>query len=104
MVRSEETADASLAATRAWSRFGIAIAAIIRMIETTTSNSISENPSWFRWLRFICESPLVTEVTSGLICFGSLFGEGIARCTLGNATAGPTRLHRNINRLHTEGV
>src|SRR2546425_12799662 len=44
MVRSELTADASLAAMRDRSRFGMAIAAMIRMIATTISNSISEKP------------------------------------------------------------
>src|SRR6266567_6516040 len=44
MVRSELTADDSLAAIRARSRFGIAIAAIIRIIATTISSSINEKP------------------------------------------------------------
>src|SRR5438105_9262643 len=48
MVRSELTADASLAAMRARSKFGIAIAAMIRMIATTISNSINEKPFCFR--------------------------------------------------------
>ncbi len=41
MVRMEATADDSLAAMRARSKFGIAIAAMIRMIATTISSSIS---------------------------------------------------------------
>src|ERR1700685_3863109 len=40
----EATADDSLAAIRARSKFGIAIAAMIRMMATTISNSISEKP------------------------------------------------------------
>ena len=48
MVRSELTADASLAAMRARSKFGMAIAAMIKMIATTISNSISEKPFCFR--------------------------------------------------------
>jgi hypothetical protein len=44
MVRSELTADASLAAIRARSKFGIAIAAIIKMIATTIKSSMSEKP------------------------------------------------------------
>jgi len=48
MVRSELTAEASLAAMRARSKFGIAIAAMIKMIATTISNSISEKPFCFR--------------------------------------------------------
>src|SRR5580704_6627937 len=47
MVRIDATADDSLAAMRARSRLGMAIAAIIRMIATTMSNSISENPFCF---------------------------------------------------------
>ena len=42
MVRSEPTADASLAAMRERSKFGMAIAAMIRMIATTICNSMSE--------------------------------------------------------------
>jgi hypothetical protein len=48
MVRIEPTADASLAAIRDLKRFGIAMAAMIRMIATTINNSMSEKP--FRFL------------------------------------------------------
>src|SRR5436305_10488795 len=48
MVRIEATADDSFAAMRARSRFGIAIAAMIRMIATTISSSISEKPFCLR--------------------------------------------------------
>jgi len=44
MVRSEPTAEASFAAIRDRRRFGIAMAAMIRMIATTISNSIREKP------------------------------------------------------------
>src|SRR5579871_4126705 len=44
MLRTEPTADDSLAETRARVKVGIAIAAMIRMIATTISSSISENP------------------------------------------------------------
>jgi hypothetical protein len=44
IVRTEPTAEDSLAAMRARNRFGIAIAAMIKMIATTISNSISEKP------------------------------------------------------------
>src|SRR5580704_5041885 len=47
IVRTDPTADASLAAIRERSRFGIAIAAIIRMIATTINNSINEKPFCF---------------------------------------------------------
>ena len=47
MARMALTADASLAAIRARSKFGIATAAMIRMIATTISNSISEKPFCF---------------------------------------------------------
>ncbi len=48
MVRMALTADDSLAAIRARNKFGMAIAAMIRMIATTISNSISEKPFCFR--------------------------------------------------------
>jgi hypothetical protein len=48
IVRIELTADAWFAAIFAFSRFGIAIAAMIKMIATTISNSISENPRCLR--------------------------------------------------------
>src|SRR5882762_11650957 len=47
MVRREPTAEASFAAMRDRSRFGIAMAAMIRMIATTISNSIREKPFCF---------------------------------------------------------
>src|SRR3974390_1930087 len=47
IVRSEPTAEDSLAAIRDLSKFGIAIAAMIRMIATTISNSIREKPFCF---------------------------------------------------------
>jgi hypothetical protein len=50
MVRIEPTADASLAAMRARSKFGIAMAAMIKMIATTISNSINEKPFIFCFL------------------------------------------------------
>jgi hypothetical protein len=42
-VRIDATADDSFAAIRARSKFGIAIAAMIRMIATTMSSSIRES-------------------------------------------------------------
>src|SRR5450631_3213743 len=51
MVRIDPTADDSLAAMRARSKFGMAIAAMIRMMATTISNSISEKPFCLRILR-----------------------------------------------------
>jgi hypothetical protein len=47
MARIELAAEASFAAMRARSRLGIAIEAIIKMIETTISNSTRENPFCF---------------------------------------------------------
>jgi hypothetical protein len=44
-VRTDATADASFAAMRALKRFGIVIAAILKMMATTINNSTSENPS-----------------------------------------------------------
>ena len=46
-VRSEPTAEASFAAILDLIRFGIAMAAMIKMIATTISNSIREKPFWF---------------------------------------------------------
>src|ERR1700730_6141283 len=56
MVRMEPTAEASLAAIRERSRLGIAMAAIIKIIATTISNSINEKPfcllvMQFSWTR-----------------------------------------------------
>src|SRR5215469_1377308 len=48
MVRMEETAEDSLAAIRARSKFGMAIAAMIKMIATTISSSMSEKPACLR--------------------------------------------------------
>src|SRR6516165_4611546 len=62
MVLSDPTADAWLAAMRERRRLGIAMAAIIRIIATTISNSISEKPreSFLIFLSplqyFICET------------------------------------------------
>src|ERR1700726_1029389 len=52
MVRIELAADDSFAAVRSRSRFGIAIAAMIRIIATTISNSISEKPFCFPMFLF----------------------------------------------------
>src|SRR5579871_571599 len=52
-LRTEPTADASLADIRARIRFGIAMAAMIRMMATTISNSISEKPFCFRMFFFL---------------------------------------------------
>ena len=54
MVRVEPAAAESLAAMRARKRFGIAIAAMIRMMATTINNSMSEKPLCFR---MECSSP-----------------------------------------------
>ncbi len=44
MVRTVTAAAASLAAMREFSRLGMAMAAMIRMMATTTSSSIREKP------------------------------------------------------------
>src|SRR5208283_4970605 len=58
-VRTEPTAEDSFAEMRAFSKFGMAIAAMIRMIATTISNSISENPFCFfiraPWMSYLSE-------------------------------------------------
>jgi hypothetical protein len=48
MVRTELAADASLADILARNKFGMAMAAIIRIIATTISSSIREKPFCFR--------------------------------------------------------
>src|SRR3954470_278886 len=50
MVRIELTAEDSLAAIRARSKLGIAMAAIIRIIATTINSSMSENPFCFLFM------------------------------------------------------
>ena len=50
IVRTDPTAEASLAAIRERSKFGIAIAAMIKMIATTISNSMSEKPFCFLFI------------------------------------------------------
>src|ERR1700693_690860 len=50
MVRIEPTAEASLAAMRARSKFGIAMAAMIKIIATTINNSMSEKPFCFLFM------------------------------------------------------
>src|SRR5580692_6972164 len=60
MVRSDATAEASFAEMRARSTFGIAMAAMIRMIATTIKSSISEKPFcllrilFFLLAEFVC--------------------------------------------------
>src|SRR5438874_269967 len=49
-VRTEAAAEDSFAAILARSRFGMAIAAMIKMIATTISNSINEKPFCLRIL------------------------------------------------------
>ena len=44
MLRIDATAEDSLAAIRARNRFGMAMAAMIRMMATTINNSINEKP------------------------------------------------------------
>ena len=61
IVRIEPTAEASLAAIRDRSKFGIAMAAMIKMIATTISNSISQKP--------FCFSFIVAPFESNLECF-----------------------------------
>src|SRR5579885_1878752 len=52
MERTEAAAEDSLAAILARSRFGMAIAAMIKMIATTISSSINEKPFCLRILVF----------------------------------------------------
>src|SRR5271168_65817 len=47
MVRNDPTADVSLAAMRERNRFGMAMAAMMRMMATTINSSMRENPFCF---------------------------------------------------------
>src|ERR1700722_5352836 len=60
MERTEPTAEASLAAMRARSKFGIAMAAMIKIIATTISNSINEKP--FCFLFIVSPGSLSSEI------------------------------------------
>src|ERR1700693_2214085 len=55
-MRTEAAADESWAAIRARIKFGIAMAAMIRMIATTINSSISEKPLCFRMSAHISAS------------------------------------------------
>jgi len=57
MLRIADAAEDSLADILARSRFGIAIAAMIKMIATTISNSIKEKPLILRSLLLKVEAP-----------------------------------------------
>jgi hypothetical protein len=60
-VRSEPTAEAWFAAIFDRNRFGIAMAAIIRMIATTINSSINEKP----FCLFRMKSPWVRKIAPG---------------------------------------
>src|ERR1700719_434177 len=64
MVRTEATADDSLTAILARSRFGMAIAAMIRIMATTINSSISEKPFCLELLarRFRVRSMVIFRV------------------------------------------
>src|SRR5882724_3462901 len=64
MVRSEDCAEPSFAARREARRLGIAMAAIMPMIATTMSSSISEKPFWFLFIIF----RLLLEEISWFFC------------------------------------
>src|SRR5215469_5571390 len=69
IVRSEAAAEDSWADILARIKFGIAMAAMIRMIATTTSSSINEKPfcSW-RILRFLLLVPGIFPNLPPSIC------------------------------------
>src|ERR1700686_2226043 len=68
-VRSEATADASLAAIFERSRFGIAIAAMIKIIATTISNSINEKPFCLFFMNSLLETflSIATDAATTLL-------------------------------------
>src|SRR5262245_16808802 len=57
IVLIEAVAEPSLAERRALSRFGMAIAAMIKIIATTINSSINENPLLFLLVFFFMISP-----------------------------------------------
>src|SRR5437588_3180524 len=63
----EPTADASFAAMRERSRFGMAMAAMMRIIATTISNSINEKPFCLRILRFPLSEELGKRLLAALL-------------------------------------
>src|SRR5271169_6456722 len=83
MVRIEATADDSLAAMRERSRLGIAMAAMIRMIATTISSSISEKPLCFLVLR------LLDDLCFVMVRFSAKMGWPLGRADHGTRDAKP---------------
>src|ERR1700733_1334163 len=74
MVRSEAAPDESLAAIRARIKLGIAIAAMIRMMATTISSSISEKPfCCFRISLFFLVTFFELLLVSGTTQSGSMW-------------------------------
>src|SRR5437762_8279127 len=65
MVRREETAEDSLAAIFARSKLGMAMAAMIRMIATTISNSIREKPRCLFMVFGTRESTSISVLAAG---------------------------------------
>src|SRR5579862_4278734 len=63
MLRMALPAEASLAAIRARSKLGMAIAAMIRMIATTISSSIRENPPLGAFTPDLAGLPLISICT-----------------------------------------
>ena len=63
IVRREPTADASFAAIFDLIKFGIAMAAMIRMIATTISNSIREKPFCFFMMLDLLDNFCVASYT-----------------------------------------
>src|SRR6266849_1513447 len=66
MVRREPTAEDSFAAIRDRRRFGMAMAAMIRMIATTISNSIREKPFCFFMMLDLLEKFLWYQSTPSI--------------------------------------
>src|SRR5215469_753029 len=100
MVRIPLAADDSFAAIRARSRFGIAIAAMIKMIATTINSSISENPLCLR-ICFMSPSNRYLKANRNAL-------ESVPRflswlCLLGNY---PNRQHAEVLvlRKHAVGI
>src|SRR5882724_685055 len=105
MVRSEDCAEPSFAARREARRFGIAMAAIMPMIATTMSSSISEKPFWFFFMSLFAPSEIEISWLFGLFAPPALSREQPQRAICrGHLHQGPcqTALTSAVSENHRE--
>src|SRR5271155_3831493 len=84
MVRRDPTAEVSLAAMRERSRFGMAMAAMMRMMATTINSSMREKPFWFFML---------------LLLVSSVCRRRTANQCMGTGGGGPLAIGRDFEQL-----